>query len=80
MPNRKNIQTDILDQKQNAQDILRKKYLAELAAYTERDTILYFSAFAVSKSKIPGQLISVGSQDMNGFMSVNSGLKRKSLE
>ncbi len=51
-------------------DAIRRKYLAELSAYTKRNTIAYYSAFL---TKTTGNL-SINDNDMNGFMATIKGL------
>ena len=51
-------------------DAIRRKYLAELSAYTKRNTIAYYSAFLTK----PSGNISINDNDMNGFMVTVKGL------
>lgn len=78
---------EILDQvtKRNglAQDEIRRQYLADLSTYTKRDTIIYATAFTVSARKLqnlPGMLVSIVPDDVQGFMSAVHGLKGDNLD
>ncbi len=50
-------------------DIVRRKYLAELSAYTGRNTIIYASGW-LQKPGLPGDFIIVHPSDMDGFLEV----------
>lgn len=65
----------------SAQDVVRRRYLAQLAAYTTRDTILYASRFLPGEL-IPGTevLVGVSTADIKGFMSATHGLSGKELD
>lgn len=77
MANRSNIRSEIL----RAADNVRRKYLTKLSKYTKRDTILYATAFgSPNLPKIPSSLISITSEDIQGFMTALQGLKRKELD
>lgn len=81
MPNRDDIQREIIQLKNSAQDSLRRNYLASLNKYTKRDTILYASAFAIGKGPgIPPHVLSVGLDDIQGFMATLHGLKGTELD
>lgn len=81
MPTLNDIQDDVLLKKNTSQDILRRKYLSELSAYTNRDTIIYGSAFASIKANtIPPVYLSITLDDIQGFMSALYGMKRKELD
>ena len=80
MPNRSDIQNEIIKYKNSGQDILRRKYLASLHSYTKRDTIVYTSAYAAGKSNIPPVTLSVATEDIQGFMSALIGLKGSELD
>jgi ATP-dependent protease ClpP protease subunit len=51
--------------------VIRKKYLKQLSNITNRNTILYYSAFLQKKGDLP---FGIDDTDMNGFMSVFKGL------
>ncbi|MFF4960191.1 hypothetical protein ACFY2Z_24555 [Streptomyces sp. NPDC001222] len=57
-------------------DQLRRKYLAELAAYTERPTVLYSSSWLTAG----GVDTSITLQDVQGFMEVFHGLRGAHLD
>lgn len=81
MPARDKIQQEILNAKNAAQDNIRKQYLKELNEHTKRDTILYASSFASKKlPQLPGFLISITNEDIQGFMSSLNGLKGDKLD
>ncbi len=81
MPAANEIRQEILAKKGQAQDEVRRSYLAQLARLTGRDTVLYASAFAANKSpRIPGPFMSLTLEDVQGFMSALHGLKGESLD
>ncbi len=81
MPSMNDIQMEIHDTKNLSQDNIRRKYTKRLAKYTGRDTIIYFSAFSSqTRPGIPGQLMSVTLEDVQGFMSAMHGLDGNSLD
>jgi ATP-dependent protease ClpP protease subunit len=81
MPNLHDIQQEILNRKGQAQDDVRRRHLADLAKYTGRDTIIYASAFTSHKGPaIPGALMSVVLEDVQGFMSALHGLNGSELD
>lgn len=81
MPTRNEIFGEIANKKAAAQDEVRRGYLKQLEAHTKRDTIIYGSAFTSHKSQgLPGPLLSIGLDDVQGFMSALHGLKRRELD
>jgi len=80
MPNRSDIQSEILSYKNAGQDVLRRKYLASLYKYTKRDTIVYSSAYASGKGGVPPVTLSVSTGDIQGFMTTINGLKGSELD
>ncbi len=81
MPGRIEIQQEILVLKGTAQDLVRRRYLKQLHAYTKRDTILYASDFLSAKAaKVGPGAVSVTTQDVQGFMSALHGLKGNQLD
>ena len=79
MPTRDQIQQELA--KLGAQDVLRRRYLKGLADYTKNDTVLYATAFSSNKLPgIPGYILSITQQDIQGFMSALNGLSGKSLD
>lgn len=60
-------------------DNIRRKYLATLAEYTQRDIILYASRWTQpANNNSPNNIIS--DEDIQGFMEVIHGLKRSKLD
>lgn len=81
MPARNDIANEILNAKNAAQDDVRRKYIADLANYTTRDTIIYITAYTTSKmSIIPPSLVSIVNDDIHGFMSALHGLNNDKLD
>ncbi len=81
MPTRSEIQAEIIGAKSNAQDEIRRRYLRDLHEYTQRDTIVYASAFSSKKlPNIPPLLVSITPEDIQGFMSALHGLKGDKLD
>lgn len=81
MPTKDEIQKEILDLKRAAQDNVRRHYLEELHKYTNRDTIIYASAFTSKKMpQLPPFLMSITNEDIQGFMSALHGLSGDNLD
>jgi len=81
MATKDDITKEILTQKAASQDVVRRKYLADLHEYTKRDTILYSTAFASKKlPNLPSFLVSVTNEDIQGFMAALHGLKGDKLD
>lgn len=81
MPTRGEIQERILSEKSKGQDLVRREYLRALRDHTGRDTILYASAFTSKKlPEIPGYVISITKEDLEGWMAALHGLKGKALD
>src|SRR6266545_4330314 len=62
----------------SAHDVIRRRYLAELSERTERNTIVYYSAW-LQKTQIAQQHpepFSVNDNDKNGFMATIHGMDR----
>lgn len=59
-------------------DLVRRKYIAALAAHTNRSTILYASAWTAGNA--PPEMISINPEDMEGFMEVVHGLPGPRLD
>ena len=59
---------------QQAIDIVRRKYLAQLNRHTGRNTIAYYSGWLFRPPTTPN--LSVGDEDMNGFMAAVHQLDR----
>lgn len=64
----------------NHSDELRRKYLFKLSEHTDRDTILYATNWSQSGAQIPSDMLSIGPEDIEGFMEVIHGMKRKKLD
>ena len=65
MPTLNDIQQTILNKKNTSQDEVRRDYLKKLSDYTDRDVIVYASAFATTKAAIiPALLLSLVIDDM----------------
>lgn len=81
MPTRNDIFRQIIETKRAAQDTIRRRYLKSLQKYSDRDTLIYASAFSTKKlPQLPSYLVSITSEDIQGFMSALHGLKRKKLD
>lgn len=81
MPTLNEIQQEILNKKGAAQDEVRRQYLKALADYSKRDTLIYASAFTSHKGPaIPGLVMSVTLEDVQGFMSALHGLTGSELD
>ncbi|MEZ5001438.1 MAG: hypothetical protein R2730_00260 [Chitinophagales bacterium] len=81
MPGRSDINQLITSS--DRQDVIRKKYLGELSDYTKRNTIVYATAFTSKKvqlHRMPNMLLSVTSEDIQGFMSAMHELKGENLD
>lgn len=66
--------SDLLDEINETRplDSVRRKYLAELSQYTNRNTIAYYSAFLERQVSN----VDINDSDMNGFMNAVCGLDR----
>lgn len=60
-------------------DLVRRRYLAELANHTKRDTILYATKWTQGGDVDPGK-ISITEEDVQGLMEVVKGLRSKKLD
>lgn len=81
MPTRDEIYAEIVNIKNGAQDTIRRQYVSDLQAYTQRDTVIYATAFASKKlPQIPGFLVSITNEDIQGFMAALHGLKGNQLD
>lgn len=77
MPARSEIQAEITA----AQDKVRRKYLKQLANHTSTDSILYASAFTSKRvPNLPGYVLSVTIEDIQGFMAAVHGLSGPNLD
>lgn len=81
MPSRNDIFEEISRAKAGAQDEMRRKYLKDLSDYTKRDTVMLSSAFSSQKlPNLPNYLLSITTEDIQGFMSAFHGMKGESLD
>ena len=60
-------------------DLVRRKYLAKLHQHTQRDTILYATAWLQKDAVSPSKL-AIGDEDIQGFMEVCYGLESRKLD
>jgi len=81
MSNLSEIEKEILQLKSIAQNKVRHKYLKALHEYTQRDTILYASAYAAGVGRsMPPLVLSIMTDDIQGFMASIYGLKGDKLD
>src|SRR5262249_18342106 len=83
MPTKNEILERIAKKNGVIQDEIRREYLADLSQYSKRDTIIYATAFTTSVRKLqnlPGVLVSIVPDDVQGFMSAVHGLKNEKLD
>jgi hypothetical protein len=81
MPARNEIADQIAQTRMFAQDLIRRDYMRVLHEHTGRDLILYVTAFATRKIlNVPGSLMSINLEDVQGFMSALHGLKGSALD
>ncbi len=81
MLNYNDVMQEIANAKNAVQDEVRRRYLKALHEHSERDTIIYASAFTSKKlPQIPNNLISITTEDVHGFMSALHGLKSRQLD
>ena len=79
MPTRNEIQQLIQGAASGAQDAVRRQFLADLSAYTNRPTIFYAAAYGLNKGVAPG-MVSIGPADIQSFMTACHALKGSSLD
>ena len=81
MATKHQITQEILDARNTAQDVVRRKYLRELSEYTGRDTILYCTAHSTPKAEgVPQNALSLVTEDIQGFMTAIHDLKGDKLD
>ena len=61
-------------------DVIRRKYLAELAEFTGRPVIVYASGWLEGRPVSDPSVVSVSTRDIMGFMEAVHGLPRGSLD
>ena len=66
--------------KRSLPDEIRRSYLKKLGEYTKRDTVVYASSFSSPNPNIPSSAYSIELNDLQAFMAVFHGLKRKNLD
>lgn len=79
MPSRIDIQNELMTR----QDSLRRQYLKDLKSHTKRNVILYATAFTSKNAalqQLPGTLLSITTEDIQGFMSAIHGLTGDDLD
>ena len=80
MANKNEILGKIVEYKNAGQDLIRREYLSELKEYTGNDTIVYAASFPCRHPNVSGNLLSIGSNDIQGFMTCLNGLKGDKLD
>ena len=80
MSNRNEILNLIGVYKNAGQDIIRRQYLADLNKYTGNDTIVYAASFPCSIPGVSSSVLSIGLNDIQGFMTCLNGLKSENLD
>ena len=80
MANRNDIIKEITEYKTAGQDIIRRHYLKELQSFTGNDTIVYAASFPSRIVGLPGNIISIGLDDIQGFMTCLNGLNNERLD
>ena len=80
MSNRNEILNLIGQYKNSGQDIIRRQYLADLNKYTGNDTIVYAASFPCSIPGVSSSVLSIGLNDIQGFMTCLNGLKSENLD
>ena len=81
MPSRADIQNEVFRLRNQSQDLVRRAYLKKLNEKTGRDTLIYASSFTSAKiQNIPPYLLSITTEDIQGFMAALHGLKGKQLD
>ena len=82
MPARTEIQAEINSIARKAQDDVRRSYLAKLHKHTKRNTVVYASAFGLTRKAqgVPPHLLSILPDDVQGFMAAFHGLPAEPLD
>ena len=81
MPTKSEITQRVVNAKNGAQDEIRRAYLKDLADYTNRDTLLYCSAYTTPQANgVPSEALSLVTGDTQGFMSSLHGLSNDNLD
>lgn len=81
MATKHEITNEIQKLRNTAQDIVRRKYLADLADYTKRDVILYCTAYSTPQANgVPTDALSLITGDIQGFMTAMHNMKNDKLD
>lgn len=80
MATRDEILKKLNEYKATGQDIIRRKYLEELSNYTGNDTIIYAAALPCHIPGVSPNALSIGIDDIQGFMSSLNGLHGDKLD
>lgn len=80
MANRNDILQEVNMYKNEGQDTIRRKYLSELQEYTNNDTVVYATAFPCNIPGVPANVLSIGLNDIQGFMTCLNGLHSEKLD
>ena len=81
MATKHEITNEIQKLRNTAQDIVRRKYLADLADYTKRDVILYCTAYSTPQANgVPADALSLITGDIQGFMTAMHNMKNDKLD
>lgn len=66
--------------RKDALDVTRRKYLKQLHAHTNRDTILYATKWTEAAADVSPGLLQINFEDVHGMMEVVKGLNSKKLD
>jgi len=80
MATRNEILAEINQFKNGGQDIVRRKFLKELSEKTGNDTLIYAAAFPCNIPNVNTNALSVGLNDIQGFMTCLNGLNGDNLD
>ena len=80
MASENEILNQIIEYKKTGQDLIRRRYLAQLSEYTKNDVILYAASFPCTIPNVSGNLLSIGLDDIQGFMTCMNGLGSDKLD
>ena len=80
MANRSEIIEQINKMKNEGQDTIRRNYLDKLYQHTKTNTIVYFSSFPLKVPGVPENVIAIGVEDIQGFMTCINGTSGKNLD
>lgn len=80
MANRTEIINKINSYKNQGQDLIRKQYIKDLFEYTGNDTIVYAASFPCNTPGVSTGALSIGLNDIQGFMTCLNGLHGDKLD